>query len=132
MAAIIDGLIVLLADGVCTAVFYGIAGVWPPRQQIIALSTALLGVLWATYQYLLIVYAGTTPGLLTLRLEIQHFDGSFADRRRRRWRVLGSILSGASLAMGYAWRFLDEDGLLWHERITKTYVAAGKNSPGQN
>jgi uncharacterized RDD family membrane protein YckC len=132
MAAIIDGLIVLFAGGVCAVAFYSIAGVRPPLQQSIALGTALLGVLWAAYQYLLIVYAGTTPGLLALRLQIQHFDGSFADRRRRRWRVLASFLSGASLGMGYAWRFLDEDGLRWHERITKTYVAAGKNSPRQN
>jgi hypothetical protein len=25
--------------------------------------------------------------------------------------------------MGYAWVFLDEDALCWHDRITHTYLA---------
>ena len=29
----------------------------------------------------------------------------------------------ASLGMGYAWVFLDEDVLCWHDRITHTYLA---------
>ncbi len=44
-------------------------------------------------------------------------------RRLRRWRVLASYLSAVSLGMGYAWVFLDEDSLCWHDRITHTYLA---------
>jgi hypothetical protein len=62
-----------------------------------------------------------------MRLELQRFDTHPADRRQRRWRVLAGILSGVSLGMGYAWQFLDEDGLCWHERITKTYLAPSRN-----
>ncbi len=29
--------------------------------------------------------------------------------------------------MGYAWLFLDEDALCWHDRITHTYLAPRKN-----
>jgi hypothetical protein len=28
--------------------------------------------------------------------------------------------------MGYAWLFLDEDSLCWHDRITHTYLAPKK------
>jgi uncharacterized RDD family membrane protein YckC len=85
-----------------------------------------MGALWAAYQYLLIVYSGTTPGLRAMKLQLQRFDGSFPSRRLRRWRVLGSVLAGISLGMGYAWQFLDEDNLCWHERVTKTYLAPEK------
>jgi hypothetical protein len=44
----------------------------------------------------------------------------------RRWRVLASFLSAASVGMGYAWVFLDEDSLCWHDRITHTYLAPRK------
>ncbi len=87
------------------------------------LVIGLSGLFWAAYQYLLLVYAGTTPGLRLARLELAHFDGSPASRRLRRWRVLASFLSAASLGMGYAWVFLDEDSLCWHDRITHTYLA---------
>jgi hypothetical protein len=31
--------------------------------------------------------------------------------------------------MGYAWVFLDEDALCWHDRITHTYLAPRKPQP---
>jgi len=43
--------------------------------------------------------------------------------------VLASYLSAASLGMGYAWVFLDEDVLCWHDRTTHTYLAPGKPRP---
>jgi uncharacterized RDD family membrane protein YckC len=78
---------------------------------------------WAAYQYLLVVYAASTPGLRAAGLELARFDGTSTSRSLRRWRVLAAWLSAVSLGMGYAWVFLDEDGLCWHDRITHTYVA---------
>jgi hypothetical protein len=37
--------------------------------------------------------------------------------------VFASVLSGLSLGLGYAWCWLDEDQLCWHDRITRTYMA---------
>jgi hypothetical protein len=75
---------------------------------------------------LLIVYSGTTPGLRLAGLELTRFDGTGTTRSLRRWRILASYLSAASLGMGYAWLFLDEDALCWHDRITHTYLAPRK------
>jgi len=89
----------------------------------VGLGAALSSLFWAAYQYLLMIYAGTTPGLLIAKLRLAHFDGSRAGRKLRRWRVIASFLSAASLGMGYLWVFLDEDSLCWHDRITHTYLA---------
>jgi hypothetical protein len=72
---------------------------------------------------LLLVYSRTTPGLRLAHLTLSRFDGTRPNRRLRRWRVLASFLSAVSLGMGYAWVFLDEDSLCWHDRITHTYMA---------
>jgi len=56
-------------------------------------------------------------------LRLSRFDGAAVPRKMRRWRALASMLSGVSLALGYAWCFLDEDRLCWHDRITRTYMA---------
>ncbi|MFZ0950643.1 MAG: RDD family protein [Candidatus Sulfotelmatobacter sp.] len=122
-AAGVDGVVITAACALFAFVFWKVAAIRPPRLEIIGLAAGLSGLFWAVYQYLLLVYSGTTPGLLLARLELARFDGSPASRRLRHWRVLASFLSAASLGMGYAWVFLDEDSLCWHDRITHTYLA---------
>jgi RDD family len=123
IAALVDGLLVAVAAAMFGFVFWKVAAVQPPRLQMMIAGAGLLTLLWATYQYVLIVYAANTPGLRTAGLTLNRFDGSATTRSLRRWRVLGSYLSALSLGMGYAWIFLDEDALCWHDRITHTYLA---------
>lgn len=123
LSAAIDGLIIAAACGLFGFIFWKMTAIRPPRLQLAGLATGMAMVFWATYQYLLLVYSGSTPGLLLTRLELARFDGSRAGRHLRRWRVLASFLSAASIGMGYLWVFLDEDDLCWHDRITQTYLA---------
>ncbi len=120
----VDAVVIAIACALFGFIFWKMTAIRPPRLQIIGLAVGLAGAFWAVYQYLLIVYAGTTLGLRLARLRLAHFDGTPANRRLRRWRVLASFLSAASLGMGYAWVFLDEDALCWHDRITHTYLAS--------
>jgi uncharacterized RDD family membrane protein YckC len=126
LASLFDGMIVAVASALFGYIFWKITSIRPPRLQIIALAAGTACILWAAYQYLLIVYSGATPGLRAARLELTRFDGGPTRRSVRRWRVLASYLSFASLGMGYAWLFLDEDALCWHDRITHTYLAPRK------
>jgi hypothetical protein len=123
LSAVIDGIVIAAACALFGLIFWKVAAFRPSRMQIVGFLTGLAVVFWAAYQYLLVVYAGTTPGLRLSRLELARFDGTPAGRRLRRWRVLASFLSAVSLGMGYAWVFLDEDSLCWHDRITHTYLA---------
>lgn len=125
-ASVVDALIVLTASALFGLIFSKITAMQPPRLQLIALIAAIPCLFWAAYQYLLIVYSGTTPGLRAANLELVCFNGNPAKRSLRRWRILASYLSAASLGMGYAWLFLDEDSLCWHDRITRTYLAPKK------
>ena len=105
------------------AILAGLLNQLPPLAKIAGSGALLIGLMWSAYQYLLLVYSGTTPGLKLAKLELHRFDGSPVPLRLRRWRVLTSVLSGLSLGLGYAWCFLDEDRLCWHDRITRTYMA---------
>lgn len=123
VAAAVDGLIVAAASALFGFVFWKLAAIRPPRMQILGLAAGVPCLLWAAYQYLLLVYCASTPGLCLAGLELARFDGTRTNRRLRRWRVLASYLSAISLGMGYAWVFLDEDALCWHDRITHTFLA---------
>jgi uncharacterized RDD family membrane protein YckC len=122
-AGAIDGAIVAAAAAIFGYVFFAIINTEIPLKSAVIGGLLLTAALWAGYQYLLLVYSGTTPGLKLAGLELNRFDGSITRRTLRRWRVLASILSGISLCFGYAWCYLDEDQLCWHDRITKTYMA---------
>jgi hypothetical protein len=129
LAATVDGVIIAGFCGVFALIFWKLTAIRPPRMQILGVIGGLASVLWSAYQYLLLVYAGTTPGLRLARLELLRFDERRPTRRLRRWRVLASYLSAVSLGMGYVWVFLDEDSLCWHDRITHTYLAPKTREP---
>jgi uncharacterized RDD family membrane protein YckC len=96
-----------------------VRGPLPMLAVALGLVTLLF---WAAYEFLFVVYTGSTPGLRAARLRLAAFDGSPVSRRLRRWRVLASFLSAFSAGLGYFWCFLDQDGLCWHDRITRTHV----------
>jgi uncharacterized RDD family membrane protein YckC len=123
LATLVDGTIVAAASALFGFIFWKVAAVRPPLVQILGLGAAIPCLFWWAYQYLLIVYAASTPGLRVAGLQLARFDGTSTTRSLRRWRVLAACLSGLSLGMGYAWVFLDEDALCWHDRITHTYLA---------
>jgi uncharacterized RDD family membrane protein YckC len=123
IASMVDGVIIAVAAALFGFIFWKVTAVRLPPVQICVYSAAILCLFWAAYQYLLIVYSASTPGLRIAKLELTNFDGTRSSRSMRRWRVLASYLSAASLGMGYAWVFLDEDVLCWHDRITHTYLS---------
>ena len=123
LAGAIDAAVVAIALAAFGYIFFRMNGV-PPLRIAAEIVAVLLAVLWPAYQYAFLVYSRTTPGLWLAKLEVTRFDGALASRSLRRWRVLASLLSCASLGLGYAWCFLDEDQLSWHDRITRTHLGA--------
>jgi uncharacterized RDD family membrane protein YckC len=121
LAAAIDLIFVAAAGVAFGYVFLMLAHALPPGRQLLASEAAIALTLWAAFEYLLLTYAGATPGTRIARLRLSHFDGSQVSRATRRWRALAAILSAVSLGLGFAWCLLDEDALCWHDRITRTH-----------
>lgn len=126
LAAVVDGAILAIAIIAFAAIFLRLNPSLNPVRGLLPLLAAALVVvavlLWAAYEYFFVVYTGSTPGLRAARLQLAAFDGSPLNRRTRRWRVLASFLSAFSAGLGYLWCVLDQDGLCWHDRITRTHV----------
>jgi uncharacterized RDD family membrane protein YckC len=127
-AALFDSTVVAVALTVFGYVFFRLTGAAVPWRMALPWTVVVLALLWAGYQYAFLVYTKTTPGLRVARLYVSRFDGTSASRRVVRWRVITSLLSCAALGLGYAWCFLDEDQLSWHDRITRTHLAPKANS----
>ena len=123
LAGLLDTLVLAAALAGFGAIFVWVNPERPP-MPVLATAVFVVAVLsWAAYEFLFMVYTGSTPGLRLARLGLVSFDGRPARRRVRRWRVLASYLSAFSLGLGYLWSILDEDGLCWHDRITRTHFS---------
>ncbi|MFY9561512.1 MAG: RDD family protein [Terriglobales bacterium] len=123
LAGLLDGLILAAALASFGAIFLWLNAV-PPPMPVLATAVIIVAILlWMAYEFLFVVYTGSTPGLRLARLRLTRFDGSPVRRRARLWRVLTSYLSAFSLGLGYLWAVLDEDGLCWHDRITRTHLS---------
>ncbi len=123
LAALIDLIFVAAAGVMFGYIFLMLAQTTPPLSHLLASAATVAITLWAAFQYLFLTYSGATPGIRLARLQLSRFDGSAVPRSTRRWRVVAFILSGVSLGLGFAWCLLDEDGLCWHDRITRTHLA---------
>jgi uncharacterized RDD family membrane protein YckC len=122
LAALVDGAVLATSLAAFAAIFLRLNPVRGPLPMLAGALGVVAVLLWATYEFLFVVYTGSTPGLRAARLRLAGFDGSSLNRRSRRWRVLALFLSAFSAGLGYLWCVLDQDGLCWHDRITRTHV----------
>lgn len=76
------------------------------------------------YFGLFTVFGGTTPGMMIRGLHVATFSGEEPTLRHLLMRGLGYLLSAGTLFLGFLWALWDEDGLTWHDRLSKTYLRA--------
>jgi uncharacterized RDD family membrane protein YckC len=134
LAALVDCTILTAALSAFAAIFLrlnpGLKPALHPSLTILRASLPLfIGALgtvaalfWTAYEFVFVVYTGSTPGLRAAHLRLAAFDGSPLNRSARRWRVFASFLSAFSAGLGFLWCFIDQHELCWHDRITRTHV----------
>ena len=121
-AAMVDLSAVVVASATFALIFVKIAGGMPESKLAPVVGAAVAGFLWAMYQYLFIVYTGTTPGLQVSGLALRDFSGEHMHRLARRNRAIGMIVAALPLGLGFLWAVLDEDSLCWQDRMSHSYV----------
>lgn len=123
VAGMIDGAIAGVGVAVFGAVAYKIIPQLAITKPLILAAVVIAGLLWSVYQYLFVVYAGRTFGMMATKIQLRTFKGKTPTLRQRRKRVLGFYLSLLSLGMGLMWVLVDVDALCWHDRLSQTYLA---------
>jgi uncharacterized RDD family membrane protein YckC len=130
MAAVVDGCIVTAALLAFIAAFAYTVGKLdgpasagsriPPQAAAIA-AAAIFAVFTLLYQFLFFTLSEATPGMRYARIALCTFADDNPTRTAMRRRILATVLAACPLGIGFLWAWLDEDGLGWHDRISRMY-----------
>jgi len=123
-AAIIDIVCLLFAYGGFMALFSSLGGQFTLSKLSAAVYGATFAVVYLQYFALFTIFGGTTPGMMFRGLQVATFSGAPPAPRQYLLRSLGYVLSAAACFAGFAWAWWDEDGLTWHDRISRTYLSS--------
>ena len=133
MASIVDGCIIGSAFLAFTAVFAITVGklagapASAPRitPQIAAITAAVtLLALTFFYQVLFFTFSEATPGMRYARIGLCTLSDDNPTRSAMRRRILATALAACPLGIGFLWAWFDDDGLGWHDRISRMYQRA--------
>jgi len=70
---------------------------------------------------------GTTPGKRVLGMRVIKEDGRVASIGTMFLReVVGKILSGMIMGLGYLWLLFDKENQAWHDKLASTYVVTAE------
>ncbi len=122
VSAVIDSAMVLTATAVFCVIVLSITKFMPQGKAAVLTAICLSATFWLAYHFAFLVFCGMTPGMQVAQLELCSFEGCYPLRKTRGARAWAMGVSCMSLGMGFAWALVDEDGLGWHDRITRTYL----------
>jgi uncharacterized RDD family membrane protein YckC len=132
MAAIVDGCIITAALLAFTAVFaFTVGKLDGPAtvstgshitlQAAAIAAAAIFAVFTLLYQLLFFTLSEATPGMRYARIALCTFADDNPTRTAMRRRIFATVLAACPLGIGFLWAWLDEDGLGWHDRISRMY-----------
>jgi uncharacterized RDD family membrane protein YckC len=124
MAAIVDSLLVFAALLGFAAIFVRVAGPIPAGVAAAGVAAVTYAAFFALYQLLFFSFNGQTPGMLYAHIGLCTFTDENPTRSAMRRRILAQAIALAPLGIGVLWALLDDEGLGWHDRISRMYLRA--------
>jgi len=124
MSALVDGLLVTVGALAFVAAFARQAREIPIGAPAALAAAGLLLAMHILYQLLFFTLSDETPGMRYARIGLCTFSDDNPTRKAMRRRILAQLLAVCPLGLGILWIFLDDDGLGWHDRISRMYQRA--------
>ncbi len=123
IAGAMDLGVALLATGVFAALVHQFGRVTLSPDEMLQVIGAAFALNLTCYLFCFLLFAGRTAGMSWLGLSVLNIDGEPPAASQRRSRAFGTLLSLAALGVGFIWAAADEQGLTWHDRMSRTFVS---------
>lgn len=127
MSAMVDGILILTAFIGFVAAFaltcrkLGVASISIGLQPAAIASIGTVLFLTLAYQLLFFTFGEATPGMRYARVGLCTLSDENPTRPQIRRRIFATILAACPLGIGFLWACFDDEGLGWHDRISRMY-----------
>ncbi len=117
-AVLLDSLILMIVNGLLGAMF-AIGG--DNMVTIGQIVTSLAGLVYYVY---FIGHRGQTVGKMVMKIKVVGLETGKPIGYGKAFlrEIIGKILSGLILALGYLWSIKDKNKQTWHDKIVKSVV----------
>jgi len=122
-ALLIDMACLAFAYGGFLALFGSLGGHFTLSKLSATVCFLTFAFVYVQYFGLFTVFGGSTPGMMVSGIQVASFTGDTPTARQYMLRAAGYLLSAGTCFLGFLWVLWDEDGLTWHDRLSKTYLA---------
>jgi uncharacterized RDD family membrane protein YckC len=122
-ALAVDAACLAFAYGGFLALFGSLGGQFTLSKLSATVCLFTFAFVYLQYFGLFTVFGGSTPGMMVCGLQVASFTGDVPTPRQYLLRAAGYILSAGTCFLGFLWVLWDEDGLTWHDRLSRTYLA---------
>jgi uncharacterized RDD family membrane protein YckC len=122
MALVVDASLTLTAFLSFALPIVSRAGHLPGPRAVEATAAFALLFVVAAYQALFVALTRATPGMRYAGIALCTFEGQLPSREQRCMRLAALVLSVLPLGLGLVWALFDEDRLMGHDRLSKTYL----------
>jgi uncharacterized RDD family membrane protein YckC len=122
-AAMIDAACLAFAYGGFLALFGSLGGQFTFSKLSAVVCFSTFAFVYVQYFGLFTIFGGTTPGMMVRGLQVASFTGESPSAQQLFWRTAGYMISAATFFLGFFWALWDEDGMTWHDRLSRTYLA---------
>lgn len=130
IAGVLDALVLLVSAGLFALIFWRAGGRMSPQPLNLAVVAFIAVFFIMAYFGLFTALTSTTPGLLWMGLEVRTVEGGHPTAQDAFWRAFGYLVSIAALMLGFIWALVDSEGLSWHDRMSRTYLAVASQEGG--
>ena len=122
-AALIDAACLAFAYGGFLALFGSLGGQFTLSKLSAVVCFSTFAFVYVQYFGLFTIFGGTTPGMMIRGLQVASFTGESPTAKQLFWRTAGYMISAGTFFLGFFWALWDEDGMTWHDRLSRTYLA---------
>jgi uncharacterized RDD family membrane protein YckC len=120
---LIDAACLAFAYGGFLALFSSLGGHFMLSKLSATVCFFTFAFVYIQYFGLFTVFGGSTPGMMFSGIHVASFTGDMPTSRQYMLRAAGYLLSAGTCFLGFLWVLWDEDGLTWHDRLSRTYLA---------
>jgi uncharacterized RDD family membrane protein YckC len=120
---LIDAACLAFAYGGFLALFSSLGGHFMLSKLSATVCFFTFAFVYIQYFGLFTVFGGSTPGMMFSGIHVASVTGDMPTGQQYLLRAAGYLLSAGTCFLGFFWVLWDEDGLTWHDRLSKTYLA---------